>query len=64
MHCLELDAAVFMPGVICNPIYNKRIYREKMIANMTVKDIYNFDPDNYYIDEDEFLNILSQTFGL
>ena len=41
-----------------------RTKREQATKNASVKDIYKFDPDNFYIHEDALLNIMLQTFGL
>ena len=62
-HLIALDVNNFTPDTLERAIENKRIQKEQASAEVTTKDLSKFDPDNYEIHEDAFLNMLSQTYG-
>src|SRR6056300_1416475 len=62
-HGLVLDSAEFTPAVLVDALEKKRIQKEQADAEVSVKDLGKFNPDDFDVHEDAFLNMLSQSHG-
>ena len=62
-HGLALDSAEFTPAVLVDALEKKRIQKEQADAEVSVKDLGKFNPDDFDVHEDAFLNMLSQSHG-
>ena len=60
---LDLDAALFDAAALEAARNQKRVEKEREDADTSVKDLDKFDPDDFDIHEDAFLNLLACTTG-
>ena len=60
---VALVAANFTPAVMQQAMIAKGIEKGRGAADTTIKDLGKFDPEDYDVHEDAFLNLLAQTIG-
>jgi hypothetical protein len=60
---LELRADEFGPVELELAKNNKRVERERDDTGASIKDLSKFDPDDFDVHEDAFLNLLASTIG-
>ena len=63
-HHQPLDAAAFTAQVMATAMTKKTIEKQLVDSTVTVKDLGKFHPDDFDVQEDAFLNVLSQTLGV
>ena len=62
-HGQPLTAADFTPAARDGAMESKRVEKERVSTEVSIKDLSKFDPDDFDIHEDAFLNLLSRTYG-
>ena len=63
-HGQVLDAANFDVAALNSAMERKRVEKERESADVSVKDLGKFDPDDFELHEDAFLNLLTQVYGV
>ena len=62
-HGQALNAADFTPDVMEAAMENKHVKKEQSATEVSIKDLPKFQPGDFDVHKDAFLNLLAQTYG-